>query len=309
MASHDSAEYNHVHFVYYAEGTHEKSVHDDHLARSHTAKVNRSKTRRTTTLRSPSTRSPSTVPRKQISLLQCQSSWKIRVAPKAAAPRTCVTRTLSPVFGAFPAATFAPGIDRREGETIAYYCRFVLKNNTSSNEVQWFIQAYCEYAVVFHALHYAVANHQDRLHGYVSKTNSAGIIAHKLQALRLMSQAINAYCSGNMPVGPLLFAVTAVMRNEPDAGQLIPDPMLLFRPYMPNVNNVAIYGRGRAVQTASVHCSIISHLLTRTEQTLAVSAPGLAKAIAGFVITVQRTDLTADILCKTPPDRCQQGAR
>ncbi|KAK5745278.1 hypothetical protein LTR17_001439 [Elasticomyces elasticus] len=273
MASHDSAEYNHVHFVYYAEGSHEKSVQDDHLARSHTAKVNRSKTRRATTLRWRGTRPPSTV-REPISLLQCQSSWKIKVAPKAAAPRTCVLRTLSPVFGALPAATFAPGMDRREGETIAY-----------------------------------LANHQDRLHGYVSKTNSAGIIAHKLQALRLMSQAINAYCSGNMPVGPLLFAITAVMRNEPDAGQLIPDPMLLFRPYMPNVNNVAIYGRGRAVQTASVHCSIISHLLTRTEQTLAISAPGLAKAIAGLVITVQRTDLTADILCQTPPDRCQQGAR
>ncbi|KAK5676549.1 hypothetical protein LTS10_010850 [Elasticomyces elasticus] len=308
MASHDSAEYNHVHFVYYAEGSHEKSVQDEHVARSHTAKVNRSKTRRATTLRWRGTRPPSTV-REPISLLQCQSSWKIKVAPKAAAPRTCVLRTLSPVFGALPAATFAPGMDRREGETIAYYCRFVLKNNTSSNEVQWFIQAYCEHAVVFHALHYAVANHQDRLHGYVSKTNSAGIIAHKLQALRLMSQAINAYCSGNMPVGPLLFAITAVMRNEPDASQLIPDPMLLFRPYMPNVNNVAIYGRGRAVQTASVHCSVISHLLTRTEQRLAISAPGLAKAIAGFVITVQRTDLTADILCQTPPDRCQQGAR
>ncbi|KAK3639593.1 hypothetical protein LTR56_012378 [Elasticomyces elasticus] len=288
MEGNDSVEYDRVHFVYQGDGTRKKTFEDDHLARSHTAKVNRSKSRRETNQRSVARPTPSQ--RKQLSLVQCQSSWKIRTTPRAATPAV-VPRTLSPVLGAIPAVTFAPGVDRGGGDTITYYCRSVLKNNTSSDEIPWFIQAYCEHPVVFHALHYAVANHQDRLCGYVSKTNSAATIAHKLKALQLMNRAIDAYRSGSMKAGPLLVAITAVMRNEPDAGQLATDPMLLFRPHMPNVNNVALYGRGKAVQTANVHRSVISTLLKRPEHILAIEAPGLAKAIAGHNLIVVSREL------------------
>ncbi|KAK4890694.1 hypothetical protein LTR27_010621 [Elasticomyces elasticus] len=106
-----------------------------------------------------------------------------------------------------------------------------------------------------------------------------------------MNRAIDAYRSGSMKLGPLLVAITAVMRNEPDAGQLAADPMLLFRPHMPNVNNVALYGRGKAVQTDNVHRSVISTLLKRPEHILAIDAPGLAKAIAGHNLIVVSREL------------------
>jgi hypothetical protein len=149
-------------------------------------------------------------------------------------------------------------------------------------EMAWYFQAYCEHEIVFHALHYSVANHQDRLLNVVSRTSSPDVIAHKLQAIQSLNVAISDLATKDIDTGPLLLAVTALLRREPDEDQLRPDKMLLFNPHMPDVDNLAVYGRGKLGQTVPIHRDAIDFLLDRVKGgLLGIESSGLAKAISG----------------------------
>jgi hypothetical protein len=152
-------------------------------------------------------------------------------------------------------------------------------------EMSWYFQAYCEHDIVFHALHYSVANHQDRLLSAATRTCSHEVIAHKLQAIRALNTAISELETGDIDAGPVLLAVTALLRREPDEDQLKPDKMLLFCPHMPNADNLAVYGRGKFGQTITIHRDALDLLLDRAGNgngLLGIESPGLAKAISGY---------------------------
>ena len=124
------------------------------------------------------------------------------------------------------------------------------------------------------------SRHQDRLRGVISSTRSLATISHKVQAIRLVNDAINDLASADFSA--LLLAMTCLMRNEPEEDQLQADRMLLFNPHMPTVNGVNVYGRGRMVQQINpVHREALITLVERAGGPRSVECYGLMKALAG----------------------------
>ncbi|KAK3117410.1 hypothetical protein LTR53_001249 [Teratosphaeriaceae sp. CCFEE 6253] len=192
-------------------------------------------------------------------------------------------KPVSPTFGALVAHTFSPGRARGPGETADYYFHYVLGSFMAKSEINWYLQAYCSQPLVFHALTYSAANHQDRMRGEIKKTRSAEIIAHKLEAIRLLNRSLSDL--GSIDPEPLLMAMTCLWRKEPSEDQLKPDPMLLFRPHLPKVNGIDIYGRGKLNQTDPVHRKAMSKLLEHAD-ILTLKCTGMSKAVAGHDLIV-----------------------
>ena len=154
----------------------------------------------------------------------------------------------------------------------------VMINSMSRYEVSWYHRMYCTNPLVFHAMQFSAANHHDRMRGSITKTRSAEIIYHKGEAIRLLNLSISDLRS--VDYAALLMAITSLMRNEPDIDQLQPDPMLLFRPHLPNVYNLSVYGRGKGTQTHGVHHQAVYRLIDAAGGLRAFSGLGVAKATA-----------------------------
>ncbi|KAK3650986.1 hypothetical protein LTR56_006037 [Elasticomyces elasticus] len=281
-------------FINVADRTDIGQRRNDQLARSHTSKVNRQRSRlrrilarRDSTQRTLSVRSQDEA--------TVNSSSHDSVTPQADSAETSdqsliwLPRPVSPTFGALQVNTFSPGNMRVPGETVDYYLQQVLPCFMARSELPWYFQAYCEHPIVFHAMHYSAANHQDRIRGEIVKTGSAAILAHKVEAIRLLNESLCHLDSANTEL--LLFAVTCLWRNEPqlELDQLLPDRYMLFSPHMPKVNGINVYGRGKADQTNSVHRKGMASLIERAD-ILNLKCTGMAKAVAGHdLIVVSRS--------------------
>lgn len=149
----------------------------------------------------------------------------------------------------------------------------------SEREIAWYFEAYCEHLIVFHAAAYSAANHQDRLRGEPLRTSSVEIIGHKIEAIRLLNTLLSDLDNANIET--VLMAMLCLMRKEPQEDQLQPDQMLLFRPHLPQVNGVDIYGRGMDSRPDGIHRHAIGYLITRAGGLGNLRSSGLAKAIAG----------------------------
>ncbi|KAK4574437.1 hypothetical protein LTR86_001278 [Recurvomyces mirabilis] len=154
----------------------------------------------------------------------------------------------------------------------------------SVDETKWFFEAYCRCPVAFHAIHYSVANHRDRIVGRLRETGSAKTIRHKVDALHLLNLAISAFQTDSTDIGWLLLALTALMRNEPTMDDLQPDKQLAFRPWSRDINNAAIFGRGKSSQTLPLHTKAFEQVLPASSDILSKLPRGLAKSIAGRLV-------------------------
>ncbi|KAK5724184.1 hypothetical protein LTR17_013566 [Elasticomyces elasticus] len=264
---------------------------NDQLARSHTSKVNRQRSRlRRNLARRDNTQRTLSVRSQDETTVKSSSYHSITPQDDDSAETSgqsliWLPRPVSPTFGALQVNTFSPGNMRVPGETVDYYLQQVLPCFMARSELPWYFQAYCEHPIVFHAMHYSAANHQDRLRGEIVKTGSATILAHKGEAIRLLNESLCHLDSADMEL--LLFAVTCLWRNEPqlELDQLLPDRYMLFSPHMPKVNGINVYGRGKVDQTNSVHRRGMASLIERAD-ILNLKCTGMAKAVAGHDLIV-----------------------
>ncbi|KAK5734089.1 hypothetical protein LTR17_009217 [Elasticomyces elasticus] len=276
-------------FINVADRTDIGQRQNDQLARSHTSKVNRQRSRlRRNLARRNSTQKTLSV--RSLDEATVGSSSHSSDTPQDDLVETSdqslvwLPRPVSPTFGALQVNTFSPGNMRVPGETVDYYLQQVLPCFMARSELPWYFQAYCEHPIVFHAMHYSAANHQDRIRGEIVKTGSAAILAHKVEAIRLLNESLCDLDSANTEL--LLFAVTCLWRNEPqlELDQLLPDRYMLFSPHMPKVNGINVYGRGKADQTNSVHRKGMASLIERAD-ILNLKCTGMAKAVAGRALS------------------------
>ncbi|KAK3670161.1 hypothetical protein LTR78_009917 [Recurvomyces mirabilis] len=273
-----------IDLVYLINDSRRSSRRQDHLARAHTARRNR-RQQNAHRISPPASGEPSDG-HVGYSLASCQSTILVATSsdqerqhvPPAASPRT-----VSPVFGALSVGTFDVALAHGKGETIAYYCQSVVINYMSIADTKWFFEAYCRCPVAFHAIHYSVANHRDRVVGRLLETKSAKTIRHKVNALRLLSLAISEYQTDSTDIGWLLLALTALMRNEPTQDDLQPDKLLAFKPWTRDLNNAAVFGRGKFGQTLALHTKAFEQILPARGDMLTKLPRGLAKSIAGLV--------------------------
>ncbi|KAK4894209.1 hypothetical protein LTR27_007577 [Elasticomyces elasticus] len=282
-------------FINVADRTDIGQRQNDQLARSHTSKVNRQRSRlRRNLARRDSMQRTLSVRSQDEATVKSSSHHSITPQDDDSAETSgqsliWLPRPVSPTFGALQVNTFSPGNMRVPGETVDYYLQQVLPCFMARSELPWYFQAYCEHPIVFHAMHYSAANHQDRLRGEIVKTGSATILAHKVEAIRLLNESLCNLDSADAEL--LLFAVTCLWRNEPqlELDQLLPDRYMLFSPHMPKVNGINVYGRGKVDQTNSVHRKGMAGMIQRAD-ILNLKCTGMAKAIAGHdLIVVSRT--------------------
>lgn len=265
-----------IHFIHVNDTTVEGRRRQSKVAKSHVSRVNRRKTLEMKKLENS--------PKDQDS---AKSSPTAKPSPRSPTLAD-MPRTLSPVFGALTAKTFAPGLEHEPAEVLSYFSTHMTPNWMSPQDSVMYFQAYAELPMLFHALNVSAAYHQDFRRGVIEKSNRPEHFMHKIEAIRHVNKEIARIETTDVEM--LIFTLLCLLTLHPGPEELKPAEPLLFRPHMPQVGNLNVFGR---MGTDTFHRNALQPLLDRIGGWQGIKSKGLAKRLAGYYLRMASSDLTA----------------